>query len=60
MPTAPAMKKGGHMKTPVPADTSGALEKRENCPKFVSNGTVNVVVKTSGEGDMNSIDLWGK
>jgi hypothetical protein len=44
------MKKVGNMKTPVPADTSGAVQKRENCSKFISNGTVNVVGKTSGEG----------
>jgi hypothetical protein len=42
--------KNGHMQTPVSADTSGALEKRENCHKFISNGTVNMVGKMSGEG----------
>jgi len=60
VPTAPAMKKTGRMKTPVPADTSGAFEKRENCPKFISNGTVNVLVENYWTGDMDSMDLWGK
>jgi hypothetical protein len=49
------MKKGGHMKTHVPTSTSGGLEKRENCPEWISHGTVNVV-----RGDMNLIDLWRK
>jgi hypothetical protein len=44
------MKKDGHMKTPVPSDTSGALEKRENCPKFTSYGARNVLVKIIGRG----------
>jgi hypothetical protein len=38
------------MKTPVPADTSGALEKGENCPKFISHGARNVLVKIIGRG----------
>jgi len=44
--------KNGHMKTSTPADTSEALEKRDNHHKFISNSTVNMVVKMSGE------DLW--
>jgi hypothetical protein len=46
----PAMKKNENMKTPASPDTSGAFEKRENCYKFISNDTVNVVGKISGEG----------
>jgi len=42
--------KNRHMKTPASPDTSGAFEKRENCYKFISNGTVNMVVKMSRKG----------
>jgi len=42
--------KNGHIKNSAFPDTSGAFEKRENCYKFISNDTVNVVGKMSGEG----------
>jgi hypothetical protein len=48
------------MKIPVPPDTSGTFEKMENCHKFISNGTVNVVGRMSGDDDMSSMDLWGR
>jgi hypothetical protein len=47
---SPGNEKNGHTKTPAFPDTSGALEKRGNCYKFISNDTVNVVGKMSGEG----------
>jgi hypothetical protein len=60
LPLAPAMKKTGRMKTPCFRREVGNSQKMENCPKFISHATVNVLVENYWRGDMDSMDLWGK
>ena len=50
--------KKGHMKTPVHKDISRAYEKKDNYHKFISNGTVAMVVKKAEWA--YEMDLWGK